>query len=66
MKAILVCDYDDYSNIYDVVLVRNRDLQKALEVMEENNYDTYEALFEALEKNGIKYKIIKDYEYLRR
>ena len=66
MKAILVCDYDDYGNIYDVVLVRNRDLQKALEVMEENNYDTYEALFEALEKNGIKYKIIKDYEYLRR
>lgn len=66
MKAILVCDYDDYGNIYDVVLVRNRDLQKALEVMEENNYDTYEALFEALEKNDIKYKIIKDYEYLRR
>ena len=36
MKAILVCDYDDYG--------------------------TYEALFEALEKNGIKYKIIKDYD----
>lgn len=65
MKAILVCDYDDYSNIYDVVLVRNRDLQKALEVMEENNYDTYEALFKALEQNDIKYKKI-NYEYLRR
>lgn len=66
MKTIVICNYDDYGDIYDILLVKNKDFKKALEIMSKNNNNAYDKLFKSLEKNNIKYKLVSDFEYFRR